>query len=176
MRLSVRTGLPLYCTSTMREGPGGNVRMTLWGGYIVIFEKLGKDLYSCLPCLLWFLVLALTYPIFFWDCLFLCIIFFNYVLLFGSCCSPSRVSNQHYSLGWPFQHFHLECWSLIMVMVKWGWPVPILYRKCGLISWSVQVLIRTAWIWECHIIYQSVTIIQKSCRLRKYSRGKVHSW
>jgi hypothetical protein len=48
----------------MREGPGGNVRMTLWGRYIVIFEKLGKDLYSCLPCLLWFLVLVLVYRIF----------------------------------------------------------------------------------------------------------------
>jgi hypothetical protein len=65
MRLSLRTGLPLYCTSRTPEGPGGNVRMTLWGGYTVIFEKLGKDLYLYLPCLLWFLVLALTYPIFF---------------------------------------------------------------------------------------------------------------
>jgi hypothetical protein len=64
MRLSLRTGLPLYCTSKMTEGPGGNVRMTLCGGYIVIFEKLGKDLYSCLPCFLWFLVLVITYRIF----------------------------------------------------------------------------------------------------------------
>jgi hypothetical protein len=52
MRLSLRTGLPLYCTLRITEGLGGNVRMTLWDGYIVIFEKLGKDLYSCLPCFL----------------------------------------------------------------------------------------------------------------------------